>query len=152
MYVYCPYSSLKYFYSAFLFSYSPARFMSQALCVGSVPNSSQAKIFSVEALLKSGHGKRPSMYIFKSLACSYPSDRKPCNQLGTPVAEPFFKIIIKVSYSSSGFRWTLENVIQALLRTWFLYWFFSICWAIQTWFCLQGNQQYISLLQEQLRD
>lgn len=152
MYVYFPYSLLKYFYSASLFSYSPTPSTSQALCVGSVPNLSQAKIFSVEALLKSGYGKRLLMYIFKSSACSYPSDRKPYNQLGKVVAEPFFKIIIKVSYSSSGFRWTFENVIQTLLRTWVLYCFFSICWAIQTWFCLQGNQQYISLLQEQLWD
>lgn len=37
------------------------------------------------------HGKRLLMNTFKSSACSYPADHKPCNQLGTHVAEPFLK-------------------------------------------------------------
>lgn len=70
---------------------------------------------------------------------------------GTSLAERlqgrFFTIIIKVSYSSLGFRGTLENVIQTLLRIWFSYSFFFA--ATQIWFYLWGNQQLIPFLQEQ---
>lgn len=92
--------------------------------------------------------------IFRSSPCHCPSDHKVGNQRGTELQlqSRFFKIIIKVPYSSSEFRWTLRNGIQMLLRAWVLFWFFSICWAVQSWFCLWGNPQFISLLQEQLRD
>lgn len=77
MYIYRPNSCLKYFDPASLLSRSPTLFTSQHLCVGSVTDSSQAKIISVKALPKSGRGEWFSMHMFKSSPCRYPPERKP---------------------------------------------------------------------------